>query len=101
MTVKQRRWLKYYSEGKSPAEAAKQAGYNEATVERLFIIEEKSDAEKLEEKEIGRFWYRVMMDDEVSIQHRLKASELYMRLSDKEKNDPEGVVVVFSGEEGM
>lgn len=47
--------------------------------------------------EIKNFWEKVINDEEVNIQHRLKASELCLKLKDESAcTEP---VVIISGEE--
>lgn len=48
-------------------------------------------------KRVKDFWQRVMEDEEINIQHRLKASELCIKLSSETVN--ENQVVIISGEQ--
>lgn len=48
-------------------------------------------------KRVKDFWQSVMEDEEINIQHRLKASELCIKLSSETVN--ENQVVIISGEQ--
>ncbi len=52
---------------------------------------------KNEVKRVKNFWQSVMEDEEINIQHRLKASELCIKLSSETVN--ENQVVIISGEQ--
>ncbi len=51
-------------------------------------------------KEIKDFWGNVVRDEEISIQHRLKASELLIKLEDGNGGENEGTVII-SGEDQL
>lgn len=51
-------------------------------------------------KEIKAFWGDVVKNEEISIQHRLKASELLIKLED-DSGDNDGGTVVIKGEESL
>ena len=51
-------------------------------------------------KEIKQFWGDVVRDEEISIQHRLKASELLIKLEDGTGGINEGMVII-SGEDEL
>lgn len=48
-------------------------------------------------KRVKDFWQSVMEDEEINIQHRLKASELCIKLSSETVN--ENQVIIISGEQ--
>lgn len=92
LTDKQKAWIDYYKQGKTPAEAAKLAGY-ECTNNHSYDIIGSENLKKLERhivdrdaviassriatmEEINEFWTSVMNDEEKDIKDRLKASEL-------------------------
>lgn len=52
---------------------------------------------KKEIQAVKEFWHSVMEDEEINIQHRLKASELCLKLSQETETDT-NQVVVFTGE---
>ena len=55
---------------------------------------------KKEIQAVKEFWQKVMEDEEINIQHRLKASELCAKISqESESNIAE--VVVFTGEKDI
>ncbi len=66
---------------------------------------QKEDCEKPEKGErdtlenVRKFWESVMEDEEINIQHRLKASELCLKL--KEDKGETDAVVIISGEEEL
>lgn len=49
---------------------------------------------------VKEFWQKVMDDEEINIQHRLKASELCAKLSQENEMD-KNQVVVFTGEKDI
>lgn len=51
-------------------------------------------------QEVLEFWKSVMDDDEINIQHRLKASELCLKLSEDQKEGEEHQVIIY-GEKGI
>ena len=51
-------------------------------------------------KEIKAFWGDVVKNEEIRIQHRLKASELLIKLED-DNGDNDGGTVVIKGEESL
>lgn len=97
MTDKQRAWLQHFNSGESAENAAKLAGYKKnfrAMGQRNSAIMKKENFVD----DIKNFWESVINDDEISIQHRLKASELRLKIDDSE--DVDSLPVVFiSGED--
>ena len=55
---------------------------------------------KKEIQAVKEFWQKVMDDEEVNIQHRLKASELCAKLSQENESEVDKVVV-FTGEKDI
>lgn len=98
MTEKQRQWLKHFENGKKPEEAARLAGYK-GDLRRVG----ERNAQRVRERDtlsnVRRFWESVMEDEEINIQHRLKASELCLKL--KEDGGETDAVVFISGEEDL
>lgn len=54
----------------------------------------KSDIQAVKE-----FWKSVMDDDEINIQHRLKASELCLKLSEDQKESEANQVIIYGENE--
>lgn len=95
LTAKQQAWIDYYKAGNTAAEAARLAGYKansnnsyqsigsenlrklaEFVADREQILETPRIADM---QEINEFWSRVVRDESIGIQFRLKASELRAR----------------------
>ncbi len=55
---------------------------------------------KKEIQAVKEFWQKVMDDEEINIQHRLKASELCVKLSQENETEA-SQVVVFTGEKDI
>lgn len=122
LTDKQRKWILYYKQGKSAAEAVKLAGYrvkddhsaeNIGSENLAKLGEHVQDREDLLDapdiatmEDINRFWSKVINDPEVEMKDRLKASELRARAAggfiDRKTVDVKGGSVVFiSGDEDI
>ncbi len=115
MTDLQKKWVLYYKQGKTPAEAVKLAGYNvkdNHSADNIgrknlkMLASEITDRDDLlnadevaDMREINRFWTEVMNDKALDIKDRLKASELRARAAggfiDKKTVDIKGGSVVF------
>jgi len=52
---------------------------------------------KTDIEQVKKFWHQVMDDDEINIQHRLKASELCLKLN-QENSEATDQVVIICGE---
>ena len=52
-------------------------------------------------KEIKNFWGDVVKNEEISIQHRLKASELLVKVSDDGEKEDGEIVVIIEGEDNL
>lgn len=120
LTDKQRKWILYYKQGKSVAEATRLAGYNckndhcaenigsenlaklgEYIKDREEILDSPDIASM---EEINRFWSKVMNDETVEIKDRLKASELRAKaaggfIEHKTVDVKGGSVVFISGDD--
>jgi phage terminase small subunit len=122
VTDLQKKWILYYKQGYSPAEAAKLAGYDVKNNHAAGEIGRKNlkslaneiidrDAELNKEEiagmeEINRFWTETMNDKSIEMKDRLKASELRARAAggfiDRKTVDVKGGSVVFiSGDEDI
>lgn len=122
LTDKQRKWILYYKQGKSAAEAVKLAGYrvkddhsaeNIGSENLAKLGEYVQDREDLLDapdiatmEDINRFWSKTMNDPKVEMKDRLKASELRARAAggfiDRKTVDVKGGSVVFiSGDEDI
>ena len=122
LTDKQRKWILYYKQGKSAAEAVKLAGYrvkddhsaeNIGSENLAKLGEHVQDREDLLDapdiatmEDINRFWSETMNDPNVEMKDRLKASELRARAAggfiDRKTVDVKGGSVVFiSGDEDI
>lgn len=122
LTDKQRKWILYYKQGKSAAEAVKLAGYrvkddhsaeNIGSENLAKLGEHVQDREDLLDapdiatmEDINRFWSETMKDPNVEMKDRLKASELRARAAggfiDRKTVDVKGGSVVFiSGDEDI
>lgn len=98
MTEKQRKWLEYLENGKNPEEAARLAGYK-GNLKKIGKLNEEKFRERDTLKNVREFWESVMSDEEINIQHRLKASELCLKL--KEDSSETESVVFISGEDEL
>lgn len=98
MTEKQRKWLKHSKDGKSPEEAARLAGYR-SNLKRIGQMNTERFGEGDTLKNVRKFWESVMADEEINIQHRLKASELCLKL--REEGGEADAVVIISGEDEL
>lgn len=92
LTAKQRAWVDYYKQGKTPTEAARLAGYKAKNGNTYNSIGSENlrklakwiqDREKVLEtpriagmEEINAFWSATMRNEALDIKDRLKASEL-------------------------
>ena len=67
----------------------------------LERLEEKPEKDKGRDtlENVRKFWESVMEDEEINIQHRLKASELCLKL--KEEGGEENRVIIISGEDEL
>jgi phage terminase small subunit len=122
MTDLQKKWVLFYKQGKSPAAAAKLAGYNvknNHSADNIgrknlkMLASEITDRDELlnadevaNMQEINRFWTEVMNDKALDMKDRLKASELRARAAggfiEKKSVDIKGGSVVFiSGDEDI
>lgn len=122
LTDKQRKWILYYKQGKSAAEAVKLAGYrvkddhsaeNIGSENLAKLGDHIQDREDLLDapdiatmEDINRFWSETMNDPNVEMKDRLKASELRARAAggfiDRKTVDVKGGSVVFiSGDEDI
>ena len=52
-------------------------------------------------KEIKNFWGDVVKNEEISIQHRLKASELLVKVGEDNEKDDGEIVVIIEGEDNL
>lgn len=91
LTDKQRKWIDFYKQGHSKAEAARLAGYKSKTDVGFSAIgnenykklkdavkdrEDVLDGENIATmQEVNEFWTKTMRDKEESMTNRLKASE--------------------------
>ena len=122
LTDKQRKWILYYKQGKTEAEAAILAGYK-ASNKHSFESIGHENLKKLEKhivdredvldapdiatmREINHFWTETMNNETVEMKDRLKASELRARAAggfiDRKTVDVKGGSVVFiSGDEDI
>lgn len=98
MTEKQRLWMKHFKNGESAENAAKLAGYNgnfrQIGQRNRAVMEKESFMDDIKE-----FWENVINDNEIAIQHRLKASELRLKLNDNDQIDSAPVVFIFGENE--
>ena len=122
LTDKQRKWILYYKQGNTAAEAVKLAGYkvkNDHVAENIGsenvakLGQHIKDREDLLDspdiatmEEINRFWTEVMNNNALEMKDRLKASELRARAAggfiDRKTLDVKGGSVVFiSGDEDI
>jgi phage terminase small subunit len=122
MTDLQKKWVLFYKQGKSPAEASILAGYNvkdRHSADNIgrknlkMLASEITDRDELlnadevaNMQEINRFWTEVMNDKALDMKDRLKASELRARAAggfiEKKSVDIKGGSVVFiSGDEDI
>jgi phage terminase small subunit len=122
LTDKQRKWILYYKQGKSVAEAARLAGYrckNDHCAENIGSENLAKLGEYIKDREdildspdiatmedINRFWTETMNNKDLEMKDRLKASELRARAAggfiDRKQVDVKGGSVVFiSGDEDI
>lgn len=95
LTEKQKSWIDYYKQGKTPTEAARLAGYkakNDNTFQSIgsenlrklaeFIVDRDEILESpriATMEEVNAFWTKIMRDEGQETKDRLKASELRAR----------------------
>lgn len=117
LTDKQRKWIDFFKQGKTEAEAAELAGYKanskhsfaqigyenlkkleEYIKERENVLDKKNIADM---QEINEFWTTVMNDEYAKMQDRLKASELRAKAAGgfTDGMKLENTVVILSGDD--
>lgn len=119
LSDKQRKWIDYYKQGYTKAEAAKLAGYKANSTEAFGVIGNENfrklngairdrdsilDKERVADmEEINAFWTAIMRDKEEKLENRIKVSELRAKAAggfiEKVDLSTKGGVIFIAGDD--